>query len=304
MVVTIFVVATITYILTGLIPGSPAAVMLGEEATDEAIAQLDRQLGLDRPVLVRYVNWLFDAVQGDLGTSLYQQDVPVPQLIAGRAEPTILLTTFSLLIAVGIGLPLGIVAAINHNRLADGATMVLALAGISIPNFWLGLNLILIFGLYLGWLPTAGYVSVREGSFRTLTYLLMPAITLGTAHAAFIARMARANLLEVLKADYVRTARSKGLRGRVVTLKHALRNAMVPTLSVIGVAATLLIGGSVVTETVFAIPGVGRLTLESVLRRDYPLLQGIILIVALAVAFINFAIDLLYSVMNPTIRYG
>ena len=210
MVVTMFVVATITFVVTGLIPGSPAAVMLGEEATVEAIQELDRQLGMDRPVVVRYVVWLGGLLRGDLGFSIYQQNVRVQDLVWNRAEPTVLLAMSALVIAVLIGLPLGIVAAVHHNRPADSASMVFALAGISIPNFWLGLNLILIFGLYLRWLPTSGYVSLSEDPTRTWRYLVLPAITLGTSHAAFIARMARANLLEVLRTDYVRTARSKG----------------------------------------------------------------------------------------------
>jgi peptide/nickel transport system permease protein len=304
MVVTMFVVATITFIVTGLIPGSPAAVMLGEEATDEAIQELDRQLGMDQPVIVRYVTWLGGLLRGDLGFSIYQQNVRVQTLVVARAEPTILIASTALIIAILIGMPLGILAAVNHGRPIDGASMVVALAGISIPNFWLGLNLILIFGLALRWFPTSGYVSLFEDPTQTWRYVILPAVTLGTSHAAFIARMARANLLEVLRTDYVRTARAKGLRDRTVIIKHALRNAMVPTMSAIGVAAALMIGGSVVTETVFAIPGVGRLMLESVLRRDFPLLQGMIILVALSVAMINFVVDLLYGVFNPTIRYG
>jgi peptide/nickel transport system permease protein len=304
MLVTMFVVATITFVITGLIPGSPAAVMLGEEATIESIRELDRQLGMDRPIIVRYVTWLGGLLRGDLGFSIYQQNVRVQTLVLSRAEPTILIATSALVIAVLIGLPLGIIAAVNHRKAADGASMVIALAGISIPNFWLGLNLILIFGLALRWLPTSGYVSLSDDPTRTWRYIILPAITLGTSHAAFIARMARANLLEVLRTDYVRTARAKGLRNRAVIIKHAMRNAMVPTLSVIGVAATLMVGGSVVTETVFAIPGIGRMMLESVLRRDFPLLQGLIILVALSVAMINFIVDILYGVFNPTIRYA
>ncbi len=304
MIVTMFVVATITFVITGLIPGSPAAVMLGEEATVEAIRELDRQLGMDQPVYVRYVTWLGGLLRGDLGFSIYQQNVRVQTLVLARAEPTVLIALSALLIAILIGLPLGVIAAVNHGRPLDGASMVVALAGISIPNFWLGLNLILIFGLALRWLPTSGYVSLSDDPTRTWRYIILPAVTLGTSHAAFIARMARANLLEVLRTDYVRTAHAKGLRDRTVIVKHALRNAMVPTMSAIGIAAALMIGGSVVTETVFAIPGVGRLMLESVLRRDFPLLQGLIILVALSVAMINFVVDLLYGVFNPAIRYG
>lgn len=304
MIVTMYVVATITFVVTSLIPGSPAGVMLGQEATVEELQALDRELGMDLPVAVRYVTWLGGLLKGDLGYSIYQQNVRVQELVWGRAEPTLLLAVGALGIAVLIGLPLGILAAVNHRKAADSASMMIALAGISIPNFWLGLNLILLFGLYLRWLPTSGYVGLSEDPTQTWRYLILPAFTLGTSHAAFIARMARANLLEVLNTDFVRTARSKGLASRTVILKHALRNAMVPTMSVIGIAATLMIGGSVVTETVFAIPGVGRLMLESVLRRDFPLLQGLILIVAFSVALINLVVDLLYAVFNPMIRYG
>jgi peptide/nickel transport system permease protein len=302
MVATIFVVASITFLVTNLIPGSVGAVMLGQEATDEDIRELEHRLGLDRPTIQRFVMWIGDLLRGDLGISLYHRS-PVAQTILGRLEPTALLSLMAITIAIGVGLPLGILAAVRHRTPVDLAALVVSLLGMSIPNFWLGLNLILLFALYLGWFPTAGYSPIRADPALSLWYLVLPAVTLGSSQAALIARMTRANLLEVLRADYVRTARAKGLTETVVVLKHAMRNAMVPTVSVIGVTAALMVGGAVVTESVFAIPGVGRLMVESVLRRDFPMIQGLVLMIATAVALVNLAVDVLYAVLNPVIRY-
>jgi len=239
---------------------------------------------------------------GDLGVSLYHGE-PVARTLISRMEPTVLLTLLATSIAIAIGLPLGIIAAVNHRSSLDLGALVTSLIGISIPNFWLGLNLILLFGLYLNWLPTAGYASVREDPLLTLQHLIMPAIALGFSQAALIARMSRANLLEVLRTDYVRTAHAKGLSAPRVILKHAMRNAMVPTVSVIGVIVTLSLGGAVITETVFAIPGVGRLMVESVFRRDFPVIQGLVLMLAAVVALANLFVDILYAYLNPQIRY-
>jgi len=302
MVGTMLVVASVIFLVTNLIPGSVGAVMLGQEATAEDIKALDHELGLDQPVPKRFLTWISRLTRGDLGVSLYHGE-PVARTLISRMEPTVLLTLLATSIAIAIGLPLGIIAAVNHRSSLDLGALVTSLIGISIPNFWLGLNLILLFGLYLNWLPTAGYASVREDPLLTLQHLIMPAIALGFSQAALIARMSRANLLEVLRTDYVRTAHAKGLSAPRVILKHAMRNAMVPTVSVIGVIVTLSLGGAVITETVFAIPGVGRLMVESVFRRDFPVIQGLVLMLAAVVALANLFVDILYAYLNPQIRY-
>lgn len=300
--VTMFIISTLVFIITNVVPGSPAALILGEDRTPEQVEALNRELGLDRSVPVRYVQWLGDLVTGDFGTSYYN-DNSVASVIAGRLEPTLILTFTAALLAVSIGIPLGIVAAIYQGSRLDYASMVVALIGAALPNFWLGLLLILLFSLYWSILPAAGYVSIFDDPAGSWRYLVLPAITLGASHAGVIARMARANLLEVMSADYLRTARSKGLRERRVILGHALRNSMIPTFGVVGVALALMIGGSIVTEAVFAIPGVGRLLIESVLRRDFPMIQGVILLIALLVALVNLAVDLIYAILDPRIRY-
>lgn len=303
MVATMLVVATLVFIVTNLIPGSPAALILGEDRTPEQVVELNRELGLDRPAAVRFVLWAGQLIRGDFGRSLFN-DRSVAQVIYSRLEPTILLTLSSAAIAVLIGIPLGILAAVYQRTVLDLGAMAVALVGAAIPNFWLGLLLILAFALRFKMFPSAGYTSLSDDPGATWRYLVLPAITLGVSHAGVIARMSRANLLEVLQTDYVRTARSKGLRERVVVNKHAFRNALVPTLSVVGIALALMIGGSVITESVFAVPGVGRLLIESVLRRDFPMIQGVILLIAMLVALVNLLVDLTYALLDPRIRYG
>ncbi len=303
MLVTMFIISTLVFIITNVVPGSPAALILGEDRTPDQVEALNRELGLDRSVPVRYVQWLGDLVTGDFGTSYYN-DNSVASVIAGRLEPTLMLTFTSALLAVAIGIPLGIIAAVYQGTRLDYASMVVALMGAALPNFWLGLLLILLFSLYWSVFPAAGYASIFDDPGDTWRYLVLPAITLGASHAGVIARMARANLLEVMGADYLRTARSKGLRERSVVLGHALRNSMIPTFGVVGVALALMIGGSIVTEAVFAIPGVGRLLIESVLRRDFPMIQGVILLIALLVALVNLAVDIVYALLDPRVRYA
>lgn len=302
MLVTMFIISTLVFIVTNVVPGSPAALILGEDRTPDQVEALNRELGLDQPFPVRYVQWLGDLLTGDFGTSYYN-DNSVAEVIAGRLEPTLLLTFSSALLAIAIGIPLGVIAAVYQGSRLDYASMVVALIGAALPNFWLGLLLILLFSLYWQLLPAAGYSSIFDNPGETWRYLILPAITLGASHAGVIARMARANLLEVMNADYLRTARSKGLRERRVIVGHALRNSMIPTFGVVGVALALMIGGSIVTEAVFAIPGIGRLLIESVLRRDFPMIQGVILLIALLVALVNLAVDIIYAILDPRIRY-
>jgi peptide/nickel transport system permease protein len=301
-VVTVLTVATVVFLLMEIIPGDPTRRILGEDATPREIAELRRHLGLDRPPLVRLASWYGALVRGDLGESLITRE-PVMSMIVSRFEPTVVLTLLASTFAITVGVLLGTIAALKPGSMLDLATMSVALFGVAIPNFWLGLNLILLFSLYLRWLPSAGYASIAVDGVAALRFLVLPALALGLSHTAVIARMTRANLMEVLREDYVRTARAKGLLERVVIAKHALRNAFVPTLGVIGVAVALMLGGAIIIETVFAIPGVGNLVIESILRRDFPAIQGVLMWIALIIAFVNLFVDVLYGVLDPRISY-
>ena len=301
--VTMFIIATLVFIVTNVIPGSPAALILGEDRTPEQVAALNRELGLDRPILFRYFAWFGGLLTGEFGTSYFNGN-EVSAVIVERLEPTLVLTLCSALLAVAIGIPLGIIAAVYQGSALDYGSMILALIGAALPNFWLGLLLVLLLSLHWGLFPAAGYTSLFDRPEAAWRYLVLPAITLGASHAGVIARMARANLLEVMSADYLRTARSKGLHERVVILRHALRNSLIPTFGVVGVALALMVGGSVVTESIFAVPGIGRLLIESVLRRDFPMIQGVILLIALLVALVNLGVDIVYALLDPRIRYA
>jgi peptide/nickel transport system permease protein len=301
-VATMLIVATIVFFVMNIVPGDPAYRILGPEATPAEIRQLQEHLGLGRPIFVRFVEWFAALLRGDLGRSLFNHE-SVGSLILSRVEPTFLLTFLASILAVGLGVSLGTLAALTPGSALDMSTMSLALFGVAVPNFWLGLNLILLFSLRLHWLPTAGYASLETGWIATLRYLTLPALALGLAHTAVIARMTRANLMEVLTEDYVRTARAKGLRERTIVARHALRNAFVPTLGVIGVSLALLLGGAIIVETVFAIPGVGLLVIEAILRKDFPVIQGVLLWIALITALVNLAVDILYGVLDPRIAY-
>lgn len=300
---TLLVVAVVVFTLVHMTPGDPAAVMLGPEATQEQIDKVRQDLGLNDPVFVQFTRWISRAVVGDLGHSIFLQ-MPVTDAIAERLEPTGLLTLMATVIAVGLGVPAGVVAASRHNRLGDRVLMIFALLGLSVPNFWLGLNLSLLFGVKLGLLPGAGYSAWAEGPLEALRYLVLPAFSLGFAQAGLIARMARSAMLDVMRQDYMRTARAKGLAQRLVIYKHGLKNALIPTLTVIGLTVTTLAGGAVVTETVFNLPGAGRLLLQSVLRRDYPVIQGAVLYVALLYAMVNLIVDVAYVWIDPRVRYS
>jgi peptide/nickel transport system permease protein len=302
-VVTMLAVVTIVFLIMNVVPGDPAYAILGNEATPDQVREVRQELGLNRSVLTRLVGWYSDLLRGDLGRSLYSRD-PVTELIHSRVGPTIALTALASLLAIVLGMLLGVVAALKPGSSRDVATMGAALFGVAIPSFWLGLNLILLFALTLHWLPTAGYAAQSSGWLEVLRYLTLPAIALGLADTAVIARMTRANLLEVLHEDYVRTARAKGLRAQAIIMKHALRNALVPTLSVIGVSVALMLGGAIIIETVFAIPGVGHLVIDAILRRDFPLIQGVLVWIALITALVNLAVDILYGVLDPRITYG
>ncbi|MDR7419673.1 MAG: ABC transporter permease [Armatimonadota bacterium] len=299
----LLIVATVGFFLIYLTPGDPAAVMLGPDATQDDLENLRHLMGLDRPLVVQLARWYGRMVQGDLGYSIFLQR-PVLQAIAERLEPTVLLTVMALLIAVAIGVPAGVVAAVRRNSWLDQVSMGIALFGVSVPGFWLGLNLILFFSVYLGLFPVAGYVPLAESPGDALRSLVLPALTLGISASALIARMTRSSMLEVLGQDFVRTARAKGNQERRVIFRHALRNAMIPTVTVIGLALGGLLAGAIVTETVFALPGVGRLVISSVLRRDYPVVQGVLMFIASIYVLVNLLIDVIYVYLDPRVKYA
>ena len=296
------VVVTIVFLLIHLIPGDPVSVMLGPDATPAQIAGTRQALGLDRPLPEQLYTFYARVLRGDLGHS-YFLDRPVTRALAERAEPTIVLTLCALLVAVAIGVPSGIVAAAHRGSWWDRGLMFFSLLGVCVPGFWLSLNFIFLFAVRLGWLPAAGYASVFSDPRAALTYMVLPALSLGINQSALIARIARSCMLEVLQQDYIRTARAKGLAPRVVTYVHAFRNALVPVVAVIGITTAILIGGAVVTEIVFNIPGLGRLIISAILRRDYPVVQGVVLVTAAAYVVINLLVDLLYAFIDPRIRY-
>jgi peptide/nickel transport system permease protein len=299
----LMIVATVGFFLIYLTPGDPAAVMLGPDATNEDLENLRRIMGLDRPLHVQLVLWYSRTLRGDLGYSIFLHR-PVLQAIMERLEPTLLLTLMSLAVAIAIGLPAGVASAVRRNTWVDQVSMGIALFGVSVPGFWLGLNLILLFSVWLGLLPVAGYVPLRESVTGALRSLVLPAVTLGIGGSALIARMTRSSMLEVLGQDYIRTARAKGNREGRVIAGHALRNAMIPTVTVIGLALGGLLAGAIVTETVFALPGVGRLVISSVLRRDYPVVQGILMFIAAVYVLVNLLIDVLYVYLDPRVKYA
>jgi peptide/nickel transport system permease protein len=297
-----FIVATLVFILMHLTPGDPVSAMLGMDANPTDIERMRVHLGLDKPLFVQYVQWIGKVLRGNFGESIFLQ-IPVLTAVGDRLEPTMLLTFLAITIAVGLGIPTGVVSATRFGTLSDQCFMVIALLGVSMPEFWLGLNLIFLVAVKLGWLPVAGYVPLGSGWLPTLRYLVLPSFCLGFVQSTLIARMTRAVMLDVLSQDYIRTGHAKGLTVSRVVCKHALKNALIPTLTVIGITFAILMGGAIVIETVFNIPGVGRLLVQSVLRRDYPVIQGVVLLIASAYVLINLLVDVLYAYLDPRIKY-
>ncbi len=297
----LFIVSTIVFLILQMTPGDPALVILGQEATLEEVEDLRQQLKLDRPIYEQYFNWLFNALQGDLGESYFMND-SVMEAIISHLGPTISLGILAEIIAITLAIPLGILAARRKGTMTDQSVMAFSLLGMSIPNFLLSLFLILMFSVFWRLLPVAGYKPLSAGLWEHLKYLLLPAFALGTAHAALIARMTRSAMLEVLNANYIKTARAKGVKEKWVIYKHALRNAFLPILTVIGQSFLGLMGGTAIVETIFAIPGIGQLIVNGVMRRDYAVVQGAVLYVTFAFVFINLAIDMLYGIVNPQVR--
>jgi len=302
MAVVLLLVATLVFFITRLAPGDPAAVMLGEQATAADIAQLRASYGLDKPLPVQFAYWLKELSRGNLGQSIFLQR-PVTQALWERAEPTLFLTLFSIAIASLIGVPCGIVSAVWRGRAIDQVFSGFAMLGASIPSFWFGLSLMQVFAVALGWFPVAGYGDPGVPLTDRLHHLVLPAIVLGVVNSALILRFTRASMLDVLGEDHIRTARAKGASEARVILHHALRSALIPVLTVLGLTFALLVGGAIVTETVFGLPGIGNLVVSAVLRRDYPVIQGALLVIAGLYVLINLAIDLLYLVVDPRVTY-
>ena len=296
------VVGLFVFSLLYLSPGDPAAIIAGDQATPADIERIRASLGLDRPFLVRFGEWAWRILHGDLGISIFT-NLPVTTLIGQRVEPTVSLMCVTLVFAIVVAVPLGVVAAWKAGSLIDRLVMGLAVTGFSVPVFVVGYILAYVFALQLNWLPVQGYTPIAQGLWPWLSNLILPSVTLGLVYIALIARVTRATMLDVLSQDYVRTARAKGLAQRNILFVHALKNAAVPIVTVIGIGIALLIGGAVVTETVFAIPGLGRLTVDAILRRDYPVIQGVVLLFSFIYVLVNLAIDLFYTILDPRIRY-
>ena len=296
------VVAIAVFALLHVTPGDPAVIIAGDYATSDDIARVRTKLGLDKPFLTQVGIWLGGIARGDLGASIYS-GLPVTTLIKQRAEATISLTLLAMLISIIVGVPVGVLAAWRRGSWLDRGVMIFAVSGFSLPTFWLGFLLVYVFSITAHWLPVQGFQSLERGLWPFLRHLILPAITLSVVYMALIARMTRASMLGVLSEDYVRTAFAKGLAPRRVLLRHALKNASLPVVTIIGIGFALLIGGAVVTESVFALPGLGRLTVDAIVRRDYPVIQGVILIVSGVYVAINLLVDVLYVVLDPRIKY-
>ena len=296
------IVALFVFSLLYIAPGDPAAVIAGDNASPADVERIRQSLGLDRPFLVQFGTWLWRILHFDLGTSIFT-NLPVSAMIAQRLEPTLSLMALTLVLTILVAVPLGVVAAWKAGSWMDRTIMTFAVFGFSLPVFVIGYVLAYVFALELEWLPVQGYTPLARGFWPWLENLILPSIALGCVYIALIARITRASMLEVLQQDYVRTARAKGLGQRNILFLHALKNAAVPIVTVIGIGVALLIGGAVVTESVFAIPGLGRLTIDAILRRDYPVIQGIVLLFSFIYVLVNLMVDLIYTLVDPRIRY-
>ena len=296
------IVALFVFSLLYIAPGDPAVVIAGDQATPQDVERIRTALGLDRPFLERFVEWSWRILHGDLGTSMFT-GMPVTQLIGQRLEPTLSLMVITLILSIVIAVPMGVVAAWKAGSWIDRVLMGFAVFGFSVPVFVVGYVLAYVFALELELLPVQGYTPLSAGLWPWFENLILPSIALGCVYIALIARITRASMLEVLQQDYIRTARAKGLGQRPILFLHALKNAAIPIVTVIGIGMALLIGGAVVTESVFAIPGLGRLTIDAILRRDYPVIQGIVLLFSFIYVLVNLVVDLIYTLLDPRIRY-
>jgi peptide/nickel transport system permease protein len=299
----LFLVSLIAASIMQLVPGDPAAIIAGQSASDADVAHVRAVLGLDRPFPERLWDWYVGLAHGDLGQSLLLNR-PVTQAIGERVPVTLALAGFALFLTVALGVPCGVVAALRPNTWIDQAVLTFALLGVSIPNFWLSLMLIVLFGVMLDWLPAGGYIAFGDDPVGWVRCLILPGFSLALLQVGLLARITRSTMLEVLRQDYVRTARAKGLPATLVIGKHALKNVMIPVITVIGISFGLLLSGSVVIETVYSIPGMGRLLANAIFGRDYPVIQGGLLITAAVLVGLNLVVDLLYAVLDPRVKYG
>ena len=298
----VLLVALFVFSLLYLAPGDPAAIIAGDQASPADVDRIRESLGLDRPFLIRFGDWFWHILNGDLGVSIFT-NLPVSHMIAQRIEPTVSLMLLTLTLSLSFAIPMGVIAAWKHGTIIDRAVMMTAVFGFSTPSFVVGYLLAYVFALQLDWLPVQGFTSISVGLVPFLRNLILPATALGLVFMALIARITRATMLDVLSQDYVRTAKAKGVGQRGVLFVHALKNAAVPIVTIVGIGFATLIGGAIVTESVFAIPGLGRLTVDAILRRDYPVIQGVVLMFSFVYVLVNLGVDLLYTVFDPRIRY-
>ena len=301
MIVILFIVSVIIFSLVNVLPGDPALLKLGQEASPEAVEKLREEMGLNDPLYMQYIHWVTNVLQGDLGNS-YVDNTAVTKILMQKIPVTLELTILSFLVAILIALPAGIISASRKGTLWDYSGTLFALSGVSVPPFFLGILLIFIFSIGLGWFPPSGYQPFFENPLNSLMLMILPAITVGIRLSAELTRMLRSSLLEVLQSDYIRTGYAKGLREKGVIFRHALRNALIPVITVSGLQVGSFLGGAVITETIFAVPGLGQLVVNSILTRDFPVVQGAVMFMAFAVVFINFTVDLLYSFLDPRIK--
>ena len=299
----LLVVAVVAYLATRIMPGDPVILVLGDFAPPEKIDAMRLQLGLDKPLYIQFGIWVQHILRGDLGQSLFL-NMPVTQAIIGRLEPTLLLALIGQSLGILLGVPLGVLAAVRHRTWIDQGSIGISLIGISIPSFWLALMLIMVFSVKLHLLPSSGYMPVAEAGLGSVKYLILPGVTLGFMQSGIIARMTRSSMLDILNQDFIRTARAKGLSEKVVVLQHALRNALIPVVTVIGFSMAVLLGGTWIVETLFNIPGTGSLAITAIMRRDYPIIQGSMIFTAGIYVLVNLLVDISYAVINPRIKYG
>ncbi len=299
----LLIVSTIIFVITRMIPGDPALTMLGPQASADAIADLKSELGLDKNIAVQYLMYLKDVVRGDFGTS-YSYHEPVASLILEKFPNTLLLSLFSLFLASLIGIPVGVISATKQYSMFDYVSMMLALVGVSMPIFWLGLMLVLVFSVNLGWLPALGMGSLQGGIGDVLRHLILPGVCIATIPMATFARITRASMLEVVHQDYIKALRARGIRESIIIWKHALKNAFPPILTVIGLQISYLLAGAILTETIFAWPGMGRMIFDAIENRDYLLIQGSVLFIAFIYVLINLLVDMVYMIVNPKVNYA
>lgn len=297
------VVAALVFAIQHMTPGNPAEIILGEEAAPEEIKALEHSMGLDKPVVVQLGIWFLNIARGDLGNSIYYNE-PVTKIILAHALPTLQLTLMAILVDILLGITIGVAAAAAHGTKTDNILMFFASINLSLPISWLGLMLMLVFSLHLKIFPVSGYVPITEDPIKSIMYMALPAIAIGAGAAARLSRMTRANLLEVLRTDYILAARAKGVSNNKILFKHALKNILIPILTIIGFSLAGNMGGAVISEQIFGIPGIGRLMIFAVFNRDYPIVQGVVLFIAFIYVFINLVIDIVYALVDPRIVYG